>query len=131
MVRTRAGTYAVQQWDRGREEKKKRYAGLNHQQSTCRLNFLILDSCKDTEISFREALAISMVQPKANGNELKHFTEQMERKKRNRPAKARARTSYSSKAIKGKADLRLEREQWGMEANPHANQLGKNMKLKF
>lgn len=68
-----------------------------------------------------EAMAITMVNPRANGNELKHFKE-IFRKTRRRKPKSRDRPSQSSRRNKRKADL-TECEQWGQEMDTHAKQL--------
>ena len=70
-----------------KNRERRRYKELKQHNSSSCLSFLILDSCSADLISAREALAIVLVNPKANGNDLKHISE-IFRKKRSRPPKS-------------------------------------------
>ena len=91
---------------------RRRYIELRHGIRTSCLNVVIYDACWTNEIACREAVAITVVQPRANGNEPKHFSEQF-RPSRARPPKKRARLNGSSRRKARKASLRKQAEQWG------------------
>ena len=57
------------------DKRRRRYDILKFQQSSSSLNVLILDQCDLTSIAAREALAITFIQSRANGSELKHLSE--------------------------------------------------------
>ena len=102
--------------------RRKRYDILKHQQSSSCLNFIILGQCDSTNIAAREAVAITLVYPPANGYELKHFLPTF-RPRRSRPTKARARHHHAIRRNKRRSDLDRERLQWGEELNQHSVQL--------
>ena len=55
--------------------ERRRYNVLKHDQATSCLNFLIIHQCDANLINAREALAIKLMHPASNGNELKHSSE--------------------------------------------------------
>ena len=58
-----------------KERSRRRYLELRHGAYTSCLNFVIYEAASTHTVSCREAIAITMAQPKSNGIELKHFCE--------------------------------------------------------
>ena len=104
------------------DRTRRRYTTLQYHQASGCLNFVVLFRATEALIAAREALAITLTNPRANGNELKHFSE-IFRKKRNRGPKQRTRPSESSRRNKRRSELRVQTEQWGMENDTHSKQL--------
>lgn len=102
--------------------RRRRYCNLQFQQSSSCLNCIVVFRSPANRIAAQEALAITAVNPRANGNELKHLSEIFRRTQKPKGG-TRSRSTQSSRTNKRRADIRNEQEQWGHEVNTHAKGL--------
>ena len=119
-------------------KQRRRYNELlNHHSSSC-FNCLILETTNTAGIKAAEAKAITLINPSANGTELKHFSETF-RSHKPRPRKdtrqPRSRKSKSVRKRARSAHLKIKDTQWGESVNEHGrclkNAAGKNLELLY
>lgn len=98
---------------------RRRYTELRRGIRASCLNIVVYCACQSIEVACREALSISLVQPRSNGNELIHFSG-LVRPPQNRSSKPRKRLKGSSRKNARRAFLRKQTEQWGEDVQAHS-----------
>ena len=117
--------------------QRRRYNELLKKHCTNCFNCLILESSHSSRINAIEAKHITMINPGANGNELKYFAEnlRLEKSKRKPTAEPRQRRSRSVRKRTRDAHLKAKDAQWGADINEHGKErrvaVSKNLEKQY